>query len=323
MQTTDNACATVAMLNIVMNAEGVDLGDNLAKFKESTQNLTPAVRGYAMSTNRFLLATHNSLARRIDLLNAALGLEGEYEDFTKKRKPKKAPKKKKGSSAAFHFIAYVQANGHTWELDGLQAKPRCLGEAGGNDLTTCAAPFIQERMMQAECNVNLLALCQSPVAALRHELLLNLRKQVGVGTELAKELRGTYLNAELLPPQQHWKMPGLDIQMVLPTLDKSMPLPPSFQKTLDDLFEPLKTSMHLETKASVQTKLNELTQSLKVDWMQLQAQYIGECRAEAVELGDDIARVEGRKKDCTLVIHEWLKRLAIAGKMQEAFEASQ
>ncbi|KAG4285697.1 hypothetical protein FPRO06_06957 [Fusarium proliferatum] len=38
-QTTSNACATVAMLNIVMNVEGIDLGEKLRAFKESTKDL--------------------------------------------------------------------------------------------------------------------------------------------------------------------------------------------------------------------------------------------------------------------------------------------
>ncbi len=62
-QTTANACATVAMLNIIMNCGDLRLGNGLRKFKTSTQDLHPALRGYLLSTNDEIRMAHNSLAR--------------------------------------------------------------------------------------------------------------------------------------------------------------------------------------------------------------------------------------------------------------------
>jgi ubiquitin carboxyl-terminal hydrolase L5 len=149
MQTTNNACATVAMLNIVMNAEGIDLGDKLQAFKESTKDLSTALRGHQISKNRFIRTIHNSFTRRMDHLNADLFLENESsETKSTANKRRSAPKggkrvpprkKKADSDYGFHFIAYVPAGGYVWELDGLQYRPCRLGKytASWN-----AAPFI-------------------------------------------------------------------------------------------------------------------------------------------------------------------------------------
>jgi Ubiquitin carboxyl-terminal hydrolase, family 1 len=62
-QTTSNACATVSLLNIVMNTPEIDLGDALTAFKESTRLLKPPYRGQALSHSDFIRNIHNSFLR--------------------------------------------------------------------------------------------------------------------------------------------------------------------------------------------------------------------------------------------------------------------
>ena len=64
-QTTNNACASVALLNIVNNIEGVDLGENLQQFKDFTMPFTPALRGDAINNFEFVKRIHNSFARYV------------------------------------------------------------------------------------------------------------------------------------------------------------------------------------------------------------------------------------------------------------------
>ena len=129
MQTTHNACATVALLNIIMNAVDIDLGDQLLKFKEDTKDLSTPLRGHSISTNKFIRSIHNSFARRIDHLDADLALENEVAKS--KRKQKRNPKRQKRKSVddnyGFHFIAYVPSGGYVWELDGLNRHPHKIG----------------------------------------------------------------------------------------------------------------------------------------------------------------------------------------------------
>lgn len=63
VQTVDNACASVALLNIINNIPNIDIGDNLRAFKEFTQDFTPALRGEAIANYDFVKKIHNSFAR--------------------------------------------------------------------------------------------------------------------------------------------------------------------------------------------------------------------------------------------------------------------
>ena len=133
------------MMNIIMNAPGVELGGTLKEFKESTKIMSSPLRGHALSTNKFIRQVHNSftryvlrfidctcialtmgLARRLDHLNADLWLRNKAED-SKRKKRTKGKKSKKGDESGYHFIAYVPVNGYVWELDGLRARPAKLG----------------------------------------------------------------------------------------------------------------------------------------------------------------------------------------------------
>lgn len=63
--TANNACATVALLNIVNNIPGLAIGENLQAFKDFTQDFTPALRGDAISNFEFVKEIHNSFARLV------------------------------------------------------------------------------------------------------------------------------------------------------------------------------------------------------------------------------------------------------------------
>ncbi len=62
-QTTDNACATIALLNIIMNAEGLELGEKLHKFKQESKDLSPPLRGHMINNSVWIRTAHNSFAR--------------------------------------------------------------------------------------------------------------------------------------------------------------------------------------------------------------------------------------------------------------------
>lgn len=62
-QTVNNACASVALLNIVNNISSIHLGDNLTAFREFTQGLSPADKGDAVANFEFVRRAHNSFAR--------------------------------------------------------------------------------------------------------------------------------------------------------------------------------------------------------------------------------------------------------------------
>ena len=51
------------MMNILMNAPSIRLGETLREFKETTRVMSSPLRGHAISTNKFIRKVHNSFTR--------------------------------------------------------------------------------------------------------------------------------------------------------------------------------------------------------------------------------------------------------------------
>jgi ubiquitin carboxyl-terminal hydrolase L5 len=110
-QVIQNACATQAILSVLMNlpSEKVDLGPHLKEFKEFTANLDPQMKGLAVSNSEPIRKAHNSFRH-----------QSSFEIVQ--------DKDAKGDDA-FHFIGYIYHEGKVYELDGLKKGPILVGEA--------------------------------------------------------------------------------------------------------------------------------------------------------------------------------------------------
>lgn len=142
-QIVNNACATQAILGVLLNnADRLDLGETLKKFKEDTASVTPKLRGVAIGANEVLRKAHNSF-RVPDIVEVP-------------------EKKHTATEDPYHFIAYVQAAGRLYEIDGLQTGPIDWGEATQEDWLQKVAPVVQERMIryaESETGFSLMAIC--------------------------------------------------------------------------------------------------------------------------------------------------------------------
>ncbi|RSL67107.1 hypothetical protein CEP53_003134 [Fusarium sp. AF-6] len=318
-QTTDNACATVAMLNIVMNADGLDLGDKLQEFKESTRHLNTALRGRQLSKNTFIRTIHNSFTRRMDHLNADLCLENEVSEAnttkTRKRaaprKGKRAParKKKVKSDYGFHFIAYVPAGGYVWELDGLQSKPNRLDPVPEDgDWTTVARPQIEGRMLQYEENqlsFNLLALCRSPLSAHTQTIAHAAASLHHLHTQMQSDSTFSELTSAEPNPldiRDESRLTEFDLK---PKDITNLDIPESLRAKIKQ--------PDFNTSAAY-----ELHQELVIEVKAA----MGEYRAELMSKADDEQRVKGRKKDFGPALHKWMTKLAEKGVLEDVIKAS-
>ncbi|KAJ7176005.1 cysteine proteinase [Mycena filopes] len=145
-QLSDDACASLAILNILLNCS-IDIGDSeLAAFRRDTESMSPVMKGLAVSSSPFIRAAHRAMARPPDLRGALYSIAtSTLNDAAKKKKnpppAKKPPPKPKAASStvkvkkeesddeeAYHFIAYVPSYGKVWELDGLKSGPLEVGE---------------------------------------------------------------------------------------------------------------------------------------------------------------------------------------------------
>ncbi|KAJ7784398.1 ubiquitin C-terminal hydrolase [Mycena metata] len=145
-QLSDDACASLAILNIALNCPDIDIGEELAGFRRETESMSPVMKGLAISSSPLIRTAHRAFARPPDLRGALYSIAtSTLDDAAKKKKnppiAKKPPPKPKATSStvkvkkeepdeeeAYHFIGYVPAYGKVWELDGLKSGPLEVGE---------------------------------------------------------------------------------------------------------------------------------------------------------------------------------------------------
>lgn len=155
-QVIQNACATQAILSVLMNSEVKELGKTLTHFKEFSAAFAPEMKGLAISNDATIREVHNSFARQSSF------------DFVQDKDDK---------DDAFHFIGYVPHKGKVYELDGLQEGPIEIGTIGDAGWLSTVKPEIQQRMQKyqtegsGEIRFNLLAITDDPAYPVEQEIL--------------------------------------------------------------------------------------------------------------------------------------------------------
>lgn len=139
-QVINNACATQAILSVLMNCPHVEVGTELQNLKDFVMGMSAKDKGYAIGNSDVIRNAHNSFARQ--------------EPFDIEERP--ATK----DDEMFHFIAYIPFNGKLYELDGCQGGPIYLGDVDEETWLPIAREEINKRIASYEAKevrFNLLA----------------------------------------------------------------------------------------------------------------------------------------------------------------------
>ncbi|KAJ2747491.1 hypothetical protein GGI20_000480 [Coemansia sp. BCRC 34301] len=143
-QIIQNACATQAILSILLNREQeIELGETLANFRSFAADLPPDMRGLALTNCDQIREVHNSFVRPESFLTD----------------PDERRRSADEDDDLFHFISYVPVNGRLYELDGLQRGP--IDHGTSENWLEDVGAVIQRRMAeysQGEIRFNLMAL---------------------------------------------------------------------------------------------------------------------------------------------------------------------
>jgi ubiquitin carboxyl-terminal hydrolase L5 len=129
-QVINNACATQAIISILLNVPQLDIGQELNEFKTFTMEMDPQLRGTVLGQTDTIRIVHNSFARPEPFYISNDG-----------KKPKK-------EGDAFHFVSYIPFKGKLYELDGLQEGPILIGDCTPENWIYVAREEIKKRIEQ-------------------------------------------------------------------------------------------------------------------------------------------------------------------------------
>jgi ubiquitin carboxyl-terminal hydrolase L5 len=316
-----NSCATVAMINTLMNHEStVDLGEHLKQFKEFTTNMTPYQRAEALSSFDFVKKIHNSFAKKMDILENDKHLAAKVAKSTSRKKHDVRTKQSRRDSeesttsidsleeAAHHFIAFVPIDDEIWKLDGMDEQPTLMGDISsspGNDWLTTASAHMQTIMAAGDNDYSIIAIAAAPVATKRRDLCTTVAtfKQASARISTLNTNWASFVSA----PQ-----PGVNItEPMTPTILDSIGV---FEAQLAKASVPAEVSSAIDAEdfpALLQRCTHLCTEQIRLR---------DEILAEMMAVEEENEKARERRTDLGPLIKRWCEMLAENGHLEQHLE---
>lgn len=186
-QVINNACATQAILSVLMNiaSSDVKLGSTLGDFKDFVSSFDAVMKGLALSNSESIRTVHNSFSHQ------------NLFEFDSKKADK--------DDDVFHFVSYIPIDGRIYELDGLKEGPIDHGAAGEN-WTETVRPIIEARMQrykEGEIHFNLMSVVEDKIQ--------KCNRLLSSGADISQE-ESSRLKVQLMDEESRragWKMENI------------------------------------------------------------------------------------------------------------------
>lgn len=318
-----NSCATLAMVNILMNqSTEVSIGEHLEQFKEFTNDFPPYQRGEAFASFDFVKRIHNSFAKKMDILEGDKHLNYKVKraerlkaQAIEKTKPsKKGTKSRRGSATsattedsadsveenAHHYIAFVPVGNEVWKLDGFDRQPTCVGAfkpEHGETWLESVSETIAALMAAGDDDYGVIALTQSP--------LLSLRKSASLTINTLSHVESRLDQFSVSTPPQDWRH--------LVSADEQPPSPHILGLGQHLAANPVPDALKTAIDSEDTTQLLARRRQLIVQANDAGANIMMEMQNEAEE---DVKAAQ-RRYDSGPVIKKWLEMLAQNGFLEE------
>ncbi|KAF2177881.1 cysteine proteinase [Zopfia rhizophila CBS 207.26] len=301
-----NSCATLAMINILLNTKDVDIGENLRQFKDFTQDFTPFQRGEQLANFEFVKRIHNSFAKKMDMLEADKHLSIKAKKNIKSRRDSDSSNQSEDiEDNAFHFIAFVPIDDEVWKLDGMDVNPTRIAKyEGSDDWLSMAADQIEAIMSAAgDISYNLVAMVQSPVVALRNDMCSTIATLNHLETRLDtlnKEWREFVVTKEDGTVQTPFVSPNI-LAILGVHLDE-----------LKNATVPEDVKVEIDAEEDMMSLLDRRTQLLSE-----QTSLHGQIQTEMMNEEDENDKAKERRWDYGPVFQLWLRKLAENGYLDQ------
>lgn len=190
-QEISNACATQAILHILLNSYGEDvqLGSELGNFVAFAKDLPADMRGLCLSNSLEIRQAHNEFGNLEEYL--AFGDEKDDEDDKIKPDP-------------FHFVAFIEKNGAVFELDGLKDGPIRHETSSDHPWTETVLSIIKDRIKdKQDIRFNLMAIVQDRRKLLQKEIA-DLDKEIEANDSGALKGKRFSLQQDLDAEEAKW-----------------------------------------------------------------------------------------------------------------------
>ncbi|KAK2165522.1 hypothetical protein LSH36_49g07011 [Paralvinella palmiformis] len=198
-QVINNACATQAILSILLNCShpNLELGKDLTTFKEFVMTFDPATKGLSLSNSNVIRSVHNSFARQ------------QMFEFDQKAASK--------DDDVYHFVSYMPIEGRLYELDGLKEGPIDHGQIPTEtDWLDVVRPILEKRIQKYsadEIHFNLMAV-MSDRRSKYQKRIDEINQLIQSGTMETDDLHSEISKLELLIKDEQNKMDRYKVENI-------------------------------------------------------------------------------------------------------------